>query len=139
MSPKRVACRHTSTSIVDVPASPTMRTTPNDVKVKTNTIDAAARTAGRSSGRVISRNARHGDAPSVAAAASRSGGRCSHTAPTVRTTTARLNRTWASRIAGTPRSTPSGSNARTAAPITTVGSTKADASSADSSRRPANE
>ena len=48
--------------------------TPNDVNVKTKTIDAAARIAGRSSGSVISRNARHGDAPSVAAAASRSAG-----------------------------------------------------------------
>ena len=40
--------------MVDVPASPSMRITPNDVNVKTNTIDAAARIAGRSSGSVIS-------------------------------------------------------------------------------------
>ena len=67
--------RQTSTSIVDVPASPSTRTTPNDVNVNTNTMDAAAITAGRSSGNVLSRNARHGEAPRVAAAASRSGGR----------------------------------------------------------------
>ena len=72
MSPICVACRHTSTSSVAVPASPSTRITPNDVNVNTKTIDAAARIAGRSSGSVTSRNARHGDAPSVAAAASRS-------------------------------------------------------------------
>ena len=111
--------------------------TPNDVNVNTKTIEPAARIAGRSSGSVISRNARHGDAPSVAAAASRSGGRWSHTAPTVRTTTARLKITWASRIAGTPRSIPAGRSASTAAPITTVGSTNAAVSIDASSRRPA--
>ncbi len=136
MSPSCVACRHTSTSSVDVPALPSTRMTPNDVNVKTNTIDAAARIAGRSSGSVTSRNARHGEAPRVAAAASRSGGRWSQTAPTVRTTTARLKTTWAARIAPTPRSHPAGSRARMAAPITTVGSTNTEASSAVSSRRP---
>ena len=75
MSPSCVARRQISTSTVVVPASPRTRMTPNDVNVKTKTIDAAARIAGRSSGSVTSRNARHGDAPSVAAAASRSGGR----------------------------------------------------------------
>ena len=138
MSPICVAWRQTSTSSVAVPASPSTRITPNEVNVNTKTIDAAARIAGRSSGSVTSRNARHGDAPSVAAAASRSGGRWSHTAPTVRTTTARLKMTWASRIGPTPRSQPSGSRASTAAPITTVGSTNTAASRALSTRRPTN-
>ena len=138
MSPICVACRQISTSSVDVPTVPSTRITPYDVNVKTKTIDAAASTAGRSRGSVTSRNARHGDAPSVAAAASRSGGRWSQTAPTVRTTTARLNTTWAARIAGTPRSHRSGSSASTAAPMTIVGSTNADASRPDSSRRPGN-
>ena len=74
MSPNCVAWRQISTSIVDAPTPPSRRTTPNDVNVNTKTIAAAARIAGRSSGSVTSRNARHGDAPSVAAAASRSGG-----------------------------------------------------------------
>ena len=91
MSPSCVARRQISTSMVVVPTSPSTRITPYDVNVKTKMIDAAARIAGRSSGSVTSRNVRHGEAPSVAAAASRSGGRWSHTAPTVRTTTARLN------------------------------------------------
>ena len=56
MSPSWVARRQISTSIVDVPASPRTRITPNDVNVKTNTIDAAARIAGRSSGRVTRRS-----------------------------------------------------------------------------------
>ena len=136
MSPSCVARRQISTSTVDVPASPSTRITPNDVNVKTNTTAAPARMAGHRSGRVISRNALQGDAPSVAAAASRSGDRCCHTAPTVRTTTARLNITWATRMAGTPRSHPAGRRARTAAPMTTVGRTKAAVSSPASSRRP---
>ena len=139
MSPSWVARRQISTSMVVVPTFPRTRITPYEVKVKTKMIDAAARIAGRSNGSVISRKVRHGDAPSVAAAASRSGGRWSHTVPTVRTTTARLNSTWAARMAGTPRSAPAGSRASTAAPITTVGSTKAATRRLDSSRRPGNE
>ena len=81
-----------------------MRTTPNDVNVNTKTMAAAAPIAGRIAGSVISRNTRRGDAPSVAAAASRSRGSVDSTAPTVRTTTARLNSTWAATIAATPRS-----------------------------------
>ena len=45
--PSWVAWRQISTSIVDVPASPRTRITPNDVNVKTKTIEAAARMAGR--------------------------------------------------------------------------------------------
>ena len=100
MSPSCVAWRQISTSIVDVPASPSTRMTPNDVNVNTKTIDAAARIAGRSSGSVTSRNARHGGAPSVRRGGLEVRRQLLHTAPTVRTTTARLNRTWATRIAG---------------------------------------
>ena len=75
MSPSCVARRQISTSMVVVPTSPSTRITPYDVNVKTKMIDAAARIAGRSSGSVTSRNVRHGVAPSVAAAASRSVGR----------------------------------------------------------------
>ena len=50
-------------------------------------------TAGRINGNVISRNSVIGEAPREAAACSMSAGRCSHTEPAVRTTTARLNTT----------------------------------------------
>ncbi len=44
--------------------------TPNDVKVKRNTIALAVAIAGRSAGRVTARNARHVLAPSIRAASS---------------------------------------------------------------------
>ncbi len=124
MLPSCVACLQTSTSRVRVPAVPSTRTTPNEVNVKANTIDAAAVRAGRSSGSVMARNTVQSDAPSAAAANSMSAGSCSQKGPTVRTTTARLNTTCAARTAPTLRSSPSGSKARNAAPITTVGRTK---------------
>ena len=71
-----------------VPGPPRIRITPNDVKVKRNTIAAAAAIAGRSDGRVTSRNARHRLAPSMRAASSGRGSRCAQRLPTVRTTTA---------------------------------------------------
>ncbi len=111
--------------------------TPNDVNVKMNTIVAAAVIAGRISGNEIAVKTRHLDAPRVAAASSMSVGRCSHSAPTTRTTTARLNATWAPITAPTVRSTESGSSARKAAPITTVGSTNIAVSSPSSTLRPA--
>ncbi len=134
--PSCVARRHTSTSIVRVPGAPRTRITPNEVNVNRKMIAAAAVTAGRISGRVISRNTTNGEAPSVAAASSMSAGRCSHTVPTVRTTTARLNTTWAPITAHTVRSSESGSNARNAAPITTVGSTNTAVSRLSRNRRP---
>ena len=88
-----------------------------------NTIVAAATIAGRTSGSETRVTTFQRDAPSVAAAASMSVGRCSHSEPTIRTTTARLNTTCAPSTAHTVRSSESGSSARNAAPITTVGST----------------
>ena len=58
MSPKRVAWRQISTSIVELRTPPRMRTTPNDVNVNTKTMAAAAPIAGRIAGSVISRNTR---------------------------------------------------------------------------------
>ncbi len=49
---------------------PRISTTPKEVKVKRNTIDAAEAMAGRRRGRVTSTNARHGEAPRVRAASS---------------------------------------------------------------------
>ena len=63
MSPKRVAWRQISTSIVELRTSPRMRTTPNDVNVNTKTIAAPAAIAGRIAGRVISRNTRQRGCP----------------------------------------------------------------------------
>ena len=60
---------------------------------------AADAMAGRSAGRVTSRKARHRDAPSVRAASSVRGSSPSQSPPTVRTTTARLKKAWASRMA----------------------------------------
>jgi hypothetical protein len=108
------------------------------VNVNRNTIDAAASNDDRSCGRVTNQNARSGPAPRVRAAPGRSGSKCSQVAPTVRTTTETLNSTWAARIAGTPRSNPSGSNAPTAAATTTVGSTNGTVTSACTRRRPGN-
>ena len=136
ISPSWIACRHTSTSSVRVPAAPITRTTPNEVNVKTNTIDAAATSAGRISGSVIKVNTRQGDAPSDAAAPSMSVGSCSQNGPTVRTTTARLNTTWAAMTAATLRFMPSGRSARNAAPMTTVGRTKSAVSNPSKSCRP---
>jgi hypothetical protein len=80
--------RKISTSSVGWRGPPRIRTTPNDVKVKRNTIDAAATMAGRSKGSVTSRKARHREAPSTRAASSMRGSRCAHKALTVRTTMA---------------------------------------------------
>ncbi len=128
--------RQTSTSIVDRPVVPSTRITPNDVNVNMNTIAAAAASAGRNNGSVTSRNVVIGPAPNVAAACSRSAGSCSQTAPTVRTTTARLNTTWAPRIAHTLRSSELGNSATMAAPTTTVGSTNTAVSTLRNARRP---
>ena len=137
MSPSWVARRQTSTSTVVRSAVPKTRITPNDVNVNRNTIAAAAAIDDRSSGSVTDRNVRHGPAPSVAAASSRSVGIRSHDAPTVRTTTARLNATCAPRIAHTLRSSESGRIATKAAPTTTVGNTNTAVSVLVSNRRPA--
>ena len=56
--------------------------------------------------------------------------------PTVRTTTARLNTTWAPRIAHTLRSSEFGSTATIAAPTTTVGSTNTAVRALMKARRP---
>ena len=139
MSPSCVARRQISTSIVDVPAPPSTRTTPNDVNVNRKTIDAAASNAGRSSGSVISRNARHGEAPSVRAAASRSGGQVlPHGADGAHDDGEVEHDVGERGSPATPRSQPRrAAAARTAAPITTVGSTNGDGDSAPSRRRPA--
>lgn len=90
---------------------------------------AAAAIAGRSSGSVIVRKRVQAVAPSVAAACSRAGSRWVHSPPTVRTTTARLKKTWAARtIQIVPaRSIPSipfgPASCRNAIATTTVGST----------------
>ena len=136
MSPSCVARRHTSTSIVRVPGAARTRITPYDVNVNRNTIVAAAVTAGRTSGSEICVATFQRDAPSVAAAASMSVGRCSHSDPTTRTTTARLNTTCAAITAHTVRSSESGSSARNAAPITTVGRTNIAVRSPTSTVRP---
>ena len=135
--PSCVARLHTSTSIVRVPGAPRTRITPNDVNVNRKMIAAAAATAGRISGRVISRKTTSGAAPSVAAASSMSAGRCSQTVPTARTVTARLNTTCAPSTAHTVRSRVSGRSARIAAPITTVGRTNKAVSRPRRIRRPA--
>ena len=136
MSPSWVARRHTSTSIVRVPGAARMRITPNEVNVNRKTIVAAAVIAGRICGSEIWVNTRQRDAPSVAAVYSMSVGRCSHSAPTTRTTTARLNATCAPITAHTVRSSESGSKARNAAPITTVGRTNVAVSRPISTLRP---
>ena len=61
---------------------------PNEVNENRNTIDDAARSAGRSIGSVVVRKARTGPAPSVRAASVGRPSRVDHAAPTVRTTTA---------------------------------------------------
>ncbi len=137
MSPSWVARRQTSTSTVVRSAVPKTLITPKEVKVNRKTIAAAAAIADRSSGSVTDRNVRHGPAPSVAAASSRSVGIRSHEAPTVRTTTARLKATCAPRIAHTLRSRASGRIATKAAPTTTVGNTNTAVSVLVSNRLPA--
>ena len=125
---------------VVVPTSPRTRITPKDVNVKTKMIEPAARIAGRSSGRVTSRNARHGEAPSVAAAASRSAGRCVPHRADGADDDGEVEQDVGERgSAGTPRSTPAGSRASTAAPMTTVGQDeRRRPAGVDSSRRPGN-
>ena len=109
------------------------------MNVKTKTIDAAASTAGRSSGSVTSRNARHGDAPErgrrrleVRRQVVPDGADGAHDDGEVEHDVGEQDR----RHAALPARR--GAGPSTAAPITTVGSTNADASSAPSSRRPGN-
>ena len=105
---------------------------------------AADAMAGRSAGRVTSQKARHLDAPNVRAASSVRGSSPSQSPPTTRTTTAKLKKAWASRIAhALPwRSSPMGlcgpRSATNAAPTTTVGSTNGTMTAAWTKRRPRN-
>ena len=55
-----------STSRVVFRGPPSSSTTPNEVRLKSKTIETAEMTAGRSSGQVTSRKARHGVAPEQA-------------------------------------------------------------------------
>src|SRR4051812_5845700 len=116
---------------------------PNDVNENRKTIEAAAAIDGASSGNVVVRNARHRDAPSTRAASVVRGSICSQNVPTVRTTTATLKNTCASRIGATPRSQPSApsspprcNNAMNAIATTTVGSTNGTSTITRSQRRP---
>ncbi|CAB4563102.1 unannotated protein [freshwater metagenome] len=101
-----------------------------------NVIEPAATIAGRSSGRVTSRVARQGVAPSSRAADTRSAGSCDHMPPTTRTTTETLKNTWASTTAVAEVSSDAGSSDTNAAPTTTVGSRNGTVRSATSRRRP---
>ena len=105
---------------------------------------AADAMAGLSAGSVTPQNARHRDAPRVRAASSVRGSRPSQSPPTTRTTTAKLKKAWARRIAAALpcRCSPIGlcapTSARKAAPTTTVGSTNGTTTSAWTIRRPRN-
>ncbi len=120
-----------------------MSTTPNAVEQKRKTTVAAETIPGLRAGSVTVRRTCHGDAPSAAAASSRRRSRLSQSPPTVRTTTARLKKIIAARMAtalpSRPRkpSVPAGaSRVRNATPTTTVGSTKGITTSARSAWRP---
>jgi hypothetical protein len=113
-----------------------MRTIPNDVNEKRNTIAAAAASAGASNGTVTSTIRCRGDAPSVAAASATRGSRFAQNVPTTRTTTATLKKACATRMGAHPRSRGSGSTARNASATTTVGSTKGTTTSAVTTLRP---
>ena len=113
-----------------------MTITPNDVKQKRNTIDAAEASAGARSGRVSRSRRCAPDAPSVAAASHRRRSSPAQNAPTTRTTTATLKKTCASRIAHTDRSTPSGRSAMNAVATTTVGRTNGTSTNASTTERP---
>ena len=116
-----------------------MTTIPNEVKLKRNTTAPDAASAGVSSGSVTVRSRRHGPAPSVAATSHARSSSSDQNEPTIRTTTAMLKNTWASRIAHTVPSSPVGRTARSAVATTTVGSTNGTSTSASASRLPGNE
>jgi hypothetical protein len=113
-----------------------MRTMPNDVNEKRNTMAAAAARAGARSGATISRNRRQGLAPSVAAASDMRGSRFVQKVPTTRTTTATLKKAWATRMGAQPRSSRPGRIARKARATTTVGRTKGTSTTALTTFRP---
>ena len=113
-----------------------MATTPNEVNVNRKITDAAAHSAGRSTGSTTCRVTCHGEAPSVRAAAVRSGGSTPHIPPTMRTTTARLKYTWATITARAVDCHVAGRTARNAAPTTTVGSMNGTVTAASSARLP---
>jgi hypothetical protein len=105
------------------------------VKVNKNTIDDAAAIAGRSRGSVTLRNTFHSLAPNTRPASWRSGSSRDQSAPTVRTTTATLKKTWAARIAPIESRQPRATNA---VPTTTVGRTNGTVTRAVAKRLPRN-
>ena len=115
-----------------------MRTTPNDVNEKRNDDRRGGRERGSEQ-----RQRDLADAPQRPGAEHRRrldarGSRFAQTPPTMRTTTATLKNAWATRIAQSPRSMPSGRSARNAGATTTVGSTNGTTTSAPTRARPRN-
>ena len=110
---------------------PSSSTTPNDVNVNRNTIDAAAAIGGREQRqRHLAEGPRRATRRASAPPPPAAGRGAPRTPPTVRTTTAKLKKTWATQDRPTPccqcrnaSGPPGRSSARNAAPTTTVGST----------------
>ena len=115
-----------------------MRITPNEVKQKRNTIAPAAASDGASSGSVIVRNRRIGPAPSVEPTSQRRPSSVPQNEPTTRTTTARLKKTCAARIAQIVWSSDGGSTSTNAVATTSVGRTNGTSTASSSAVRPRN-